>query len=317
LKKTAFLFPGQGSQNLGMVHDLYQEYDIVRELFDMAEEISKISLARICFKGPMEELIKTVNLQPAVTVANLALLRVVEKEGASFDITAGHSLGEYSSLKASGVISAEDTFRIVHRRGVLMHREAEKNKGSMCVVIGLSLEVINELVERLRVGIPNGKGGLSVANHNAETQIVVSGDQSSIKQLAAEVKVAGGRALPLKVSGAWHSPLIKGAEKEFCEFLGTFAFKQPQKPIIFNVKADTENNPDMIRENMVKQLCSPVRWYETVDRLKDENVEIFVELGPGKVLTGLTNKIMPKDYPFKIYSVNNMKTLEIFFKDVI
>lgn len=317
MKKTAFLFPGQGSQSVGMGHDLHQEYEIVRELFDMAEDVTKTSLSRICFKGPMEELTQTVNLQPAVTAVNLSLLKIVEKEGASCDITAGHSLGEYSALKAASVLSAEDTIRLVRRRGELMHRESEKFKGAMCAVIGLEVDPINKLVERVREKIPQDMGGLSVANHNSDTQIVVSGDPKSIEQLSADAKAIGGRVLPLKVSGAWHSPLIKGAENEFQEFLEMFDFKEPVKDIIFNVSADYERNPDTVREYLTRQLCSPVRWFETINRMKAENVEIFVEVGPGKVLSGLINKILPKDYPRKIYSVNSMKTLELFFKDVI
>ncbi len=147
MKKTAFLFPGQGSQTVGMGLDVYQEYDVVRELFDMAEDISKIKLSNLCFKGPMEDLTQTVNLQPAVTAVNLACLTAIEKEGVTPDICAGHSLGEYSAMSASGIVSREDTFRLVFKRGELMHREAVKNKGAMHAIIGLPIDAVTEIVE--------------------------------------------------------------------------------------------------------------------------------------------------------------------------
>ena len=311
MKKTAFLFPGQGSQTVGMGLDFYQEYDVVRELFDMAEEISKIKLSKLCFKGPMEDLTQTVNLQPAVTAVNLACLTVIEKEGITPDICAGHSLGEYSAICASEIVSREDTFRLVFKRGELMHREAEQNKGAMHAIIGLSIDMVEEIVSEAKTA-----GVVAVANHNAEKQIVITGAPDPVKKASSIASSHGARAIPLKVSGAWHSQLIQGAQDEFKNFIESIPFNTPQRPTIFNVTADFEKKPDDIKSIMARQLCSPVKWYDSICKLMDENIEIFVEVGPGKVLTGLLKKILPKDYPCQIFNVNDMKALEQFINEI-
>jgi len=310
MKKTAFLFPGQGSQSVGMGEEFYREYDVVREIFDMTEEISRINISKLCFKGPMEDLTTTVNLQPAVTAVNLACQAVIEKENVEFHYCAGHSLGEYSALSAAGVHSKEDTVRLVLKRGELMHREATRNQGAMHAIVGLPIEEVADLV----AGVQKD-GPVSVANHNTELQIVITGAPESVAKVSSQAVSKGARSVPLKVSGAWHSELIKGAEEEFKAFLDTAAFNPPEKSILFNVTADTSNDPDEIKEIMGRQLCSPVRWYDTITKLMDENVEIFLEVGPGRVLAGLLNKILPRDYPAKIYNVANMKQLENFLKD--
>ena len=311
MKKTAFLFPGQGSQAVGMGLDFYQEYDVVRELFDMAEEITKIKLSKLCFKGPMEDLTQTVNLQPAVTAVNLACLTVIEKEGVTPDICAGHSLGEYSAICASDIVSREDTFRLVFKRGELMHREAEKNKGAMHAIIGLSIDMVEEIVSEAKT-----EGVVAVANHNAEKQIVITGAPDPVKKASSIASSQGARAIPLKVSGAWHSQLIQGAQDEFKNFIESIPFNTPQRPTIFNVTANFEKKPDDIKSIMARQLCSPVKWYDSICKLMAEHIEFFVEVGPGKVLTGLLKKILPKDYPCQIFNVNDMKALEQFIKEI-
>ena len=311
MKKTAFLFPGQGSQSVGMGGEFYGEYDVVREIFDMTEEISRINISKLCFKGPMEDLTMTVNLQPAVTAVNLACLAVIEKENAEFHYCAGHSLGEYSALSAAGVLSREDTVRLVFRRGELMHREATRNQGAMHAIVGLPIDAVTELVTEVQ------KDGLvSVANHNTELQIVITGAPESVERVSSLAVDKGAKSVPLNVSGAWHSELIKGAEEEFKAFLDTTNFNKPEKSILFNVTADTSGDPDEIKNIMGRQLCSPVRWYDIITQLKNENVEVFVEVGPGRVLAGLLKKILPRDYPAKMYNVANMKQLEKFLKEV-
>ncbi len=312
LKKTAFLFPGQGSQAVGMGLDFYQEYDVVRELFDMAEDISKIKLSKLCFNGPMEDLTETVNLQPAVTAVNLACLTVIEKEGVTADICAGHSLGEYSAISASGIVSREDTFRLVFKRGELMHREAVKNKGAMHAIIGLSIDMVEEIVSEAKTA-----GVVAVANHNAEKQIVITGSPDPVEKASSIASSRGAKAIPLKVSGAWHSDLIRGAYDEFKDLIESTPFNSPKRPTIFNVTADVEKEPDKIKSVMARQLCSPVKWYDSMCKLMAENIEIFVEIGPGKVLSGLLKKILPKDYTSQIFNVNSLKELERLLKETL
>jgi [acyl-carrier-protein] S-malonyltransferase len=309
VSKMAYLFPGQGSQVVGMGQDVHQEFGFVRELFDMAEEISRVNLRQLCFKGPMEELTRTVNLQPAVTVVNLAFLTAVQRETGKPVVSAGHSLGEYSALHAAGVVSAEDTIRLVHKRGELMHREALKNKGAMSALLGLTIDVVEEIVERGRE-----RGVVSVANHNTAQQIVITGEPAAVAAVSAYAAEKGAKAIPLKVSGAWHSELIRGAEEDFNAFLQTVVFNAPQSAVVFNVTANTESDPDEIRSVMSRQLCSPVKWYDSMQQLVEEEIEIFVELGPGKVLTGLLRKNLPKDYPATVFNVNDLNTFENFIK---
>ena len=312
MNSTAFLFPGQGSQGVGMGQEFYQEYDVVREIFDMAEETIKMRISKLCFNGPMEELTQTVNLQPAVTTVNLACLAVLKKEGIAYDFCAGHSLGEYSALNAAGAISAEDTIKLVHKRGDLMHRESTKYKGAMHAIVGLPIAEVDALVAEVQP-----QGIVSVANHNSELQIVITGSPEPVEKVSALAAEKGAKAIPLKVSGAWHSELIKGAEDEFKAFLDQISFDSPEKAIVFNVSADISSEADEIKDMMVRQLCNPVRWCDSMIKLMDEKMETFVEVGPGRVLAGLLKKILPSDYPAKVYNISNMKQLEKFMNENI
>jgi [acyl-carrier-protein] S-malonyltransferase len=309
MEKTAWLFPGQGSQSVGMGEDFYREFDFVREIFDMVAEITKIHVPKLCFKGPMEELTQTVHLQPALTAVNLACLAALRHAGSDFAMCAGHSLGEYSALAAAGVIRREDAARLVLRRGELMHREASKHKGAMQAIVGLPLAEVEALVAE-----GSRRGTVAVANHNMETQIVITGAPEPVAHVGALAAAKGAKAVPLKVSGAWHSELIRGAEAEFKEELEKTKFMAPVKNIVFNVTAAEVSDPLEIRVIMSRQLCSPVRWYNSMVRMRDAGVERFVEVGPGRVLTGLLRKILPKEYSARIFNVGTLAQLEEYLK---
>ena len=306
-KKIAFIFPGQGSQAVGMGLDLYEEYDFVRDIFHMVDEITKNHISRFCFKGPMEDLTLTVNLQPAVTAVNLACLAAIQQEGIQPDLTAGHSLGEFSALKAAGVTTSEDTFRLVFKRGLLMHRESTKHKGAMYAILGLDIDIVREVV-----GEAKEKGVVAIANHNTANQIVITGALDAVEYASELATARGAKAVPLKVSGAWHSELIRGAEKDFKTFIEAITLNTPYTPVLFNVTADYESDLNQIKEIMTRQLCSPVRWYDSVCKMQDDGMQIFVEIGPKKVLKGLLGKIIPDTYPHEVYNVDGMKGLERF-----
>lgn len=304
-QKTAVLFPGQGSQFLGMGKEFLEADSAARELMDIAERVSGFPVRALCQDGPMEELTRTVHLQPALTVMNLICWQAVAKAGIRPAFFAGHSLGEYGALCAAGVLTAEDTLALVTERGRLMEREADKNPGGMQAVVKLGIEQVREVVEAAKAF-----GKITVANHNSEQQIVISGQAEALAAAAAGAKEKGGKAIPLKVSGAWHSDLIKDAVPDFEAAMAKVSFATPQTPILFNVTAAEESDPAAIRRIMASQIASTVRWFEIVQRLMAEDVRVFIEVGPKDVLTGLLKKIIPADYEHRCFQVDSPAGLE-------
>jgi len=310
-EKIAFLFPGQGSQFVGMGRDIADKFPEAREVFDQLDEVCGKTISNLCFEGPMEELTLTVNLQPAVTAVNLACLTALNRSGISSSLSAGHSLGEYAALTSAGVITPYDALRLVKKRGELMHREALANPGAMAAVLGMEIEKVADIVARA-----GSKGVLAVANHNSSQQIVITGQKEPLEYAVDIVKEEGGKAILLKVSGAWHCDLMKNAVEDFRRFMDDVPFSRPKTTMLFNATAGFEDEPEKVKDIMAWQLISPVKWYDIVLRMLDDGAGVFVEVGPKKVLTDLLKKIVPKESDSKVYNVEDLKSLESFLEAV-
>jgi len=280
-----FLFPGQGSQWVGMGQDLYNEYDRARSRFDGANEVLGRDLASIIFSGPTETLTATENTQPALFVVEAAIVDILGEKGIVPVVTAGHSLGEYGALYAAGVLSFEDGLRAVARRGELMAQAGKNDPGAMAAVIGMDRESLAAALAQVKSGV------VVPANENSPEQTVISGGVDAVIEACEACKAAGAkRAIRLPVSGAFHSPLMKPAADAFAAFLGTISFNTPRCPVISNVSAELETDPVRIRELLLRQLTSPVRWVDSMKVLAGFDHGRCLETGPKDVLRGLAKK---------------------------
>ena len=286
---------------MGMGRDFREAHAWARDIFDLADEVTGKAVSRLCFDGPMEELTRTDNLQPSITAVNLICHQALVDRGITPDLTAGHSLGEFSALAAAGVLTVSDTLRLTHVRGQLMHRAAEKRPGAMQAVMGLEIRDVEAITELAR-----GRGVVVVANHNTPQQVVITGEAEAVAAAVYFVKEKGGKSVPLKVSGAWHSPLMDGAAEEFAGHLEKTDFMAPDCPVVLNVTGEAETDPDRIKKTMVRQITSPVRWCGSVESMLREGVTRFVEVGPKKVLSGLVKKIVPSGTEATILNVENL-----------
>ncbi len=285
--KIAFLFPGQGSQSVGMAQELAQNFVEARTIFDTADEKLGISLSSIIFEGPEEDLKRTENTQPALLTASIAVLEVFKKYGIEADYAAGHSLGEYSALVASGSLSFEDAVYAVRQRGLFMEEAVPTGVGAMSAILGMKQEELEAITEKVT---ENGHA-VQVANLNCPGQIVISGTAQGVADASSLAKENGAKVIPLQVSGPFHSSLMEPAAEKMQDVLDSITIQDAEIPVLANVSAKPVTDAGEIKEKLIKQIYSPVRWEETINELMALGVDTFIEIGPGKVLSGLVKKV--------------------------
>ena len=306
--KTALVFPGQGSQAVGMGKDLHEKFASAREVFGKVDDILKVNLSKIMFEGPADELTKTENTQPALMAVSIALTTVLEKDFGKkitdlCSFVAGHSLGEYSALCAAKAISLEETAKLLQVRGSEMAKCGEKSQGAMAAILGVEIEVAEAIASEAAQGEV-----CQVANDNSVGQVVISGSKTAIDRAIEIAKAKGAkRALALPVSGAFHSALMLEAQEKMKIALAAADIKSPIVPVVANVTANIVTDPNQIRDLLAQQITGSVRWRETMLFLASQGVEEVIEIGSGKVLAGLVGRTCPN---MKSRSIQNAQDLE-------
>ena len=299
--KTAILFPGQGAQTVGMGKDLVEAYPAAKALFDRASAVLGYDLAQVCFEGPIEKLTQSCYAQPAIFIASLAALAALKQvqPGVQFAAAAGLSSGEWTALHLAGVVSFEDTLKILEVRGRAMQQACEERPGTMMCVIGVDPALLAKVAQ---------EAGVEQANFNSPEQTVLSGTKVGMDAAEAALKAAGVRkAIRLNVAGAFHSSLMASAAQQLEAALAGIAFQAPQLPVVSNVTGQFHTTPDAIRQLMVRQVTGSVQWVQDVQRLQAEGIQAFVECGPGKVLTGLVKRV---DKQAALYNISDRSSLE-------
>ena len=309
MKKIAFIFPGQGSQAVGMGKDLYDNFEASKHVFDKANEVLGKDIKKICFEGDEEVLKQTVNTQPAILTTSIACLEALKS---LVDVTpayvAGHSLGEYAAYYTAGVVDLEHALNLIQKRADLM---SDAPAGAMTAVLNATDDQIKEALEKA-----NKDGYVDVANYNSPSQLVITGDADAVKKAGEYLQEMGvKRVIPLAVSGAFHSMLMKDASEKFAEFIADMDIKNAQIPVITNV--DAEITTENFKPKMSKQICSSVYWTQTIQRMIENGVEIFVELGNGKVLSGLNRKISSAITTYNVYDKATCEEVAEKLKEVL
>jgi [acyl-carrier-protein] S-malonyltransferase len=288
-QRIGLLFPGQGSQFVGMGRDLVEAYPEARDTFAEADEALGVPLSRLGWEGPESELTLTMNAQPAILVHSVAVWRVLQRRAPAATMAAGHSLGEFSAYVAAGALSFTDAVRAVRRRGELMYRSGTERPGAMAAVLGLDDAVVEAACAQAS---QQGQGTVVAANFNAPGQVVISGDDAAVHVADQLLRAAGARkVIRLNVSGAFHSPLMAVAEAGLQEALDTIELRDPAFPVVSNVTAHPVEGGSLARQLLVSQLTSPVRWVASVQTMRAAGITQFYEMGPGNVLTGLLRRI--------------------------
>ena len=307
----ALIFPGQGSQSVGMGNELYKKFDLVKKVFREADAKLNYSISKIILDGPESDLKLTKNTQPAILTISYSIFKLITEEfnvDLKKDITfyAGHSLGEYSALVASGSLSFSDAVLLLHQRGKLMQEAVPNGKGSMIAVMGLDLNEINKFIDEIN----SDKGVCEVANDNSYSQIILSGDKSAIEEISKNLKNNKKKSIPLPVSAPFHCSLMKPAAKKMEKNIFETNFNNPRVQIVSNVTAQATKNSDDIKKLLVEQIFSKVRWRESVEYMIDNGVKEFIEIGPGKVLSGLVKRINDKVLSKSLNTIDEIQNLK-------
>ena len=284
--KIAFIYPGQGAQYAGMGKEIYEKYEEAKEIFERADEALGFSISKLCFEGPEEELMKTENTQPAILTVSVALTRVLQKRGVKPDVTAGLSLGEYSSLVLAEALDFEDAVRLVKKRGKYMQEVVPEGVGTMAAILGLPNEEVEEICR-----IASEVGVVEPANYNCPGQLVVSGEVKAVERAVELAKERGAKkAVVLAVSAPFHCSMLKEAGELLAKELDKVEIKDLKVPVISNVTADYVQK-DKVKELLIKQVSHPVLWEQSVRKMIEDGVDTFIEIGPGKTLSGFVKKI--------------------------
>lgn len=307
----AFIFPGQGSQIVGMGKDFYSNFQIAKKTFQEVDEAVKYNLSKIIFSGPEEELTLTVNVQPALMAVSIAILNVLKQEtGLNIEnlcsYVAGHSLGEYTAITASNSLTLTDSAKLLQIRGRAMQEACQVGQGAMAACIGISLKELESLLHDINID------NIDIANDNIEGQIVVSGKNDSVDKVTSILKDLGYKAIKLKVSAPFHSKLMKPAEKQMEIAINNIKINNPKIPLIANVNAKITTDQNQIKQNLINQICSRVRWRETIDLLDKVNIDNVVEIGSGKVLTNMIKK--SNKYKFNLLNIGTIGELNEVIK---
>ena len=306
---SVLLFPGQGSQIVGMGSEFYNKFDFVKKIFRKADERLGFFLSKMILEGPTEELQLTKNTQPAILTVSYSIFTTLKKEYnfnlKNFKYFAGHSLGEYSALVCAEVLEFDDAIYLLHERGKAMQNAVPVGKGLMIAVLGLNIEEVKDLINKQK----NQKGVCEIANDNALGQVIVSGDYEKIKSFQVYLKEKKVKTIPLKVSAPFHCSLMLPAAQHMSKKINEIKFKKPLIEIINNVFADIENDPQIIKKNLIEQIYSTVKWRESIEHMKKRGIRNFVEIGPGKALTGMVKRTIEDVNCFSINSLDDIKNL--------
>lgn len=311
--KTAFVFPGQGSQSVGMGKELYDQYDSVKRVFAAADEALGFSITDLCFNGPEEELRKTYNTQPAILTMSIACYEILKEAGIQPDVVAGHSLGEYSALVAAGVLEFADAVRLVRKRGQFMQEAVPLGQGSMAAVMGADRQVVIDICRQAELEI----GPVQAVNFNCPGQIVIAGKTEAVDKAIELLKAVGcKRAIALPVSAPFHSTLMKPAAERLATELKNVVIRNTTTPVVANVNAQALTQAADIQPSLVNQAASPVLWEDCVAKIVDLDCSCFVEVGPGKVLTGFTKKIAKDIITLNVEDCASFEKTLAYFKEV-